>query len=390
MDLGFSEVQQMLKSSAQEFLSQECPLTLVREMEEDAQGYTEQLWRQLVGLGWTGLAFPEQFGGTGGSFLDLSVLLEEMGRYLVPGPFFATVVLGGLSIMDAGTDAQKQDILPRICSGDLKMTMALTEPSATYEAWGIETTAQQQGDNYLINGTKLFVADAHVADIMIVAARTSPMTTSQSDPSEGITLFLVPRNSQGLKISPLKTIGSDRQSEVNLQGVSVPAASVLGQVGAGWPVAHRTLQRATTGKCLEMLGGADAVLEMTLEYVKQRTQFGRAIGTFQAVQHHCANMATDLEGSRNIIYQAAWHISEGGDQFSEEIPGGPIEGAVSMAKAWVSGAYHRICESAHQCHGAIGFTKEHDLQLYTRRAKALELTYGDANYHKELALQNLG
>ena len=383
MDLGLSEVQQMLKSSAQEFLSQECPLTLVREMEEDAQGYTEQLWRQLVGLGWTGLAFPEQFGGTGGSFLDLSVLLEEMGRYLVPGPFFATVVLGGLSILDAGTDAQKQDFLPGICSGDLMMTMALTEPSATYEAWGIETTAQQQGDNYVINGTKLFVADAHVADIMIVAART----TTESDPTQGITLFLVPRNSQGLIISPLKTIGSDRQSEVNLQGVSVPAASVLGQVGAGWPVAHRTLQRATTGKCLEMLGGADAVLEMTLEYVKQRTQFGRAIGTFQAVQHHCANMATDLEGSRNIIYQAAWQISEGSAQIAGA---GSTEGAVSMAKAWVSGAYHRICESAHQCHGAIGFTKEHDLQLYTRRAKALELTYGDANFHKELALQSLG
>ncbi len=380
MDLGLSEVQQMLKSSAQEFLSQECPLTMVREMEDDPQGYTEQLWRQLVALGWTGLAFPEQYGGTGGDFLDLSVLLEEMGRHLVPGPFFATVVLGGLSILDAGTDAQKQDILPRICSGDLKMTLALTEPSATYEAWGIETTAEQQGDNYVINGTKLFVADAHVADIMIVAARTSPMTSAGSDPSQGITLFLVPGNSPGLTISPLKTIGSDRQSELNFQGVSVPAASVLGQVGAGWPVAHRSLQRAITGKCLEMLGGADAVLDMTLEYVKQRTQFGRAIGTFQAVQHHCANMATDLEGSRNITYQAAWHISEGG----------PTQGAVSMAKAWVSGAYHRICESAHQCHGAIGFTKEHDLQLYTRRAKALELTYGDANFHKELALQSLG
>ena len=380
MDLGLSEVQQMLKSSAQEFLTQECPLTLVREMEDDPQGYTEQLWRQLVALGWTGLAFPEQYGGTAGTFLDLAVLLEEMGRNLVPGPFFATVVLGGLSILDAGTDAQKQDMLPRICSGDLKMTMALTEPSATYEAWGIETAAEQQGDNYVINGTKLFVADAHVADVMIVAARTSPMAPSGSDASQGITLFLVPGNSQGMTINPLKTISSDRQSEVILQNLSVPAASVLGQVDAGWPVAHRTLQRAITGKCLEMLGGADAVLEMTLEYVKQRTQFGRAIGTFQAVQHHCANMATDLEGSRNIIYQAAWQITEGG----------ATEGPVSMAKAWVSGAYHRICESAHQCHGAIGFTKEHDLQLFTRRAKALELTYGDANFHKELALKSLG
>ena len=378
MDLGFSEVQQMLKSSAQEFLTQECPLTLVREMEDDPQGYTEQLWRQLVALGWTGVAFPEQYGGTGGNFLDLAVLLEEMGRNLVPGPFFATVVLGGLSVLDAGTDAQKQDILPRICSGDLKMTLALTEPTATYEAWGVETTAQQQGDNYVINGNKLFVPDAHVADIMIVAARTSPISNG-GDPTQGITLFLVPGNSTGLTISPLKTISSDRQSELNFKDVSVPASSVLGQVGAGWPVVQNSLHKAITGKCLEMLGGADAVLEMTLDYVKQRTQFGRAIGTFQAVQHHCANMATDLEGSRNIIYQAAWQISEGT----------ATQGAVSMAKAWVSGAYHRICESAHQCHGAIGFTKEHNLQLYTRRAKALELTYGDANFHKELALQSL-
>jgi len=378
MDLGFSEVQQMLKSSAREFLTQECPLTLVREMEDDLQGYTEQLWRQLVALGWTGVAFPEQYGGTGGNFLDLAVLLEEMGRKLVPGPFFATVVLGGLSVLDAGTDAQKQDILPRICSGDLKMTLALTEYTATYEAWGVETTAQQQGDNYVINGNKLFVADAHVADIMIVAARTSPISGG-GDSSQGITLFLVPGNSPGLTVSPLKTIGSDRQSELNFKDVSVPASSVLGQVGAGWVVVQNSLHKAITGKCLEMLGGADAVLEMTLDYVKQRTQFGRAIGTFQAVQHHCANMATDLEGSRNIIYQAAWQISEGTN----------TQGTVSMAKAWVSGAYHRICESAHQCHGAIGFTKEHDLQLYTRRAKALELTYGDVNFHKELALQSL-
>ena len=188
MDLGFSEVQQMLKSSAQEFLTQECPLTLVREMEDDPQGYTEQLWRQLVALGWTGVAFPEQYGGTGGNFLDLAVLLEEMGRNLVPGPFFATVVLGGLSVLDAGSDAQKQDILPRICSGELKMTLALTEPTATYEAWGVETTAQQQGDNYVINGNKLFVPDAHVADIMIVAARTSPVSAG-GDPTKGITLF---------------------------------------------------------------------------------------------------------------------------------------------------------------------------------------------------------
>lgn len=376
MDLGLNEVQQMLKSSAQELLSRECPLTLVRAMEEDSRGYTDELWRQIVGVGWTGLVFPEQYGGTGGFFLDLAVLLEEMGRALVPSPFFSTVVLGGLTVLDAGNDAQKLDILPRICSGQLIMTLALTEATVTYEPWGVETSAERQGDSYLLNGTKLFVPDAQAADLILVAARTS----SATDPAQGITLFMVPVGSQGLSISPLNTISSDRQYEVTFGGVTVPADSTLGPVDGGWPVVHRALQRAIVGKCAEMLGGADAVLEMTAEYVKQRTQFGRPIGSFQAVQHHCANMATDVEGSRNIAYQAAWRVAEGG----------PAEKEVSMAKAWISAAYERVCATAHQCHGAIGFTKEHDLQLYTRRAKVQELTYGDINFHKELVLNNLG
>jgi len=374
MDLGLSEVQQMLKSSAQEFLSRECPLTLVRDMEEDQRGFTDGLWQQIAGLGWTGVVFPEQYGGTGGDFLDLAVLLEEMGRVLLPGPFFSTVVLGGLTVLDAGTDGQKQDIVTRVCSGQFLMTLALTEPSATYEPWGIATTATQQGDDYILTGTKLFVPDAHVADLILVAARTS----DGGDPSQGISLFLVPSGSPGLTVTQLKTIAADRQCEVLLDQVRVPAASMLGGAGEGWPIVERTLQRAIAGKCMEMLGGAQAVLDMTVEFVKQRTQFGRPVGSFQAVQHHCANMATDVEGSRNMVYLAAWRVSEGL----------PSQGEVSMAKAWTSGAYQRVCATAHQCHGAIGFTKEHDLQLYTRRAKVQELTYGDANFHRELALQH--
>jgi len=373
MDLGLSEIQQMLKNSAREFLSQECPLTLVREMEEDPRGYTDELWRQIVSLGWTGLVFPEQYGGTGGSFADLAVLLEEMGRALAPGPFFSTVVLGGMTVVDAGSAGQKQDLISRVCSGQLIMTLALTEPSATYEPWGVETTATRQGDAYRLNGAKLFVSDAHAADLLLVAARTS----SGPDPAQGITLFLVPAGSSGLSVSQLNTIASDRQCEVILKDVEVPAGSVLGQVDQGWPVVQRTLQRAIAGKCVEMLGGAGAVLDMTVEYAKQRTQFGRPVGSFQAVQHHCANMATDVEGCRHIAYQAAWRVSEGL----------PAAREVAMAKAWVSGAYQRVCATAHQCHGAIGFTKEHNLQLYTRRAKVQELNYGDANFHKELALQ---
>ena len=375
MDLGLTEVQQMLKNSAREFLSQECPLTLVREMEEHEQGYTDELWRQVVSLGWTGLVFPEQYGGTGGDFIDLAVLLEEMGRSLLPAPFFSTVLLGGLTVLDAGTDAQKQDILPGFCDGRLRLTLALTEDSATLEPWGVTLSATQDGQDYRLNGTKLFVPDAHVADMMLMVARTS----DGADPAEGITLFLVPGSSPGVSVSQLKTVACDRQCEVTLNDVSVPAGSVLGEVGAGWPIVQRTLQRAIAGKCLEMLGGADAVLEMTVEYTKQRTQFGRPVGSFQAVQHHCSNMATDVEGSRHIAYQAAWRISEGL----------PAQREVAMAKAWVSGAYQRVCSTAHQCHGAIGFTKEHNLQLYTRRAKVQELSYGDVNYHKELALQHI-
>ena len=375
MDLGLTEIQQMLKTSAQDFLTRECPLTLVREMEEDSKGYTDELWRQMIALGWTGVAFPEQYGGTGGTFADLGVLLEEIGRALAPAPFFSTVVLGGMTVLDGGSDAQKDEILSRICAGTIIMTMALSEESLSYEPWGIEATANEQGGNYQITGTKLFVPDAETADTIIVAARTS----SESDPAKGISLFLVPAGTSGLTITPMTSVGNERVYEVSLENVSVPADSVIGNVGEAWPIIGRALLRATAAQCIEMLGGAQAVLEMTVEYAKGRTQFGRAIGSFQAVQHHCARMATDVEGSKNIAYQAVWRLAEGL----------PAQKEVAMAKAWIGPAYRRVCGTAHQCHGAIGFTKEHDLQLFTRRAKVHELTYGDANYHKEIAFQHV-
>ena len=376
MDMGLSEVQQMLKNSAREFLAQECPLTLVRELENDRQGFTEELWRQVSSLGWTGIPFPEQYGGTGGSFLDLAVLIEEMGRALLPAPYFATVVLGGLTVLDAGNDDQKRALLAGVCAGTVRLTLALTEPSATTEAWGIATTASASGDGYIINGAKLFVPDAHAADTIIVVARTMP---AGDDPEAGITLFLVPARAGGVAIEQISDIGNERLCEVRLDGVAVPNDAVLGEVGKGWPVIERTLARATAAHCVQMVGGAEAVLDMTVAYVKQRTQFGRPVGSFQAVQHHCANMATDVEGARHIAYQAAWAISEGQ----------PARREVAMAKAWCSGAYQRVCSLGHQCHGAIGFTMEHNLQLYTRRAKVQELSYGNAHDHKEVALQEI-
>ena len=376
MDLGFDEAQQMLKNSAREFLEQECPTAFVREMEDNERGYTAEFWGKMAELGWLGLVLPEEYGGQGMSYFDLTLLLEEMGRAMVPGPFFSTVILGGLSILEAGNDTQKSEYLPQIANGNLIATMALTEPTATYEASGIQATATKQGDSYVINGTKLFVPDAQGADLIVVVARTQ----ESSDPTQGITLFLVDPKAQGVTVTPLVTIAADKQAEVEFKDVSIPASAVLGTVDQGWPTVQRILDLGAVGKCAEMLGGADRVLEITVEYVKERVQFGRPIGSFQAIQHHCANMAIDVEGCRYVTYQAAWRTSERLPSTTE----------IAIAKGWVSDAYRRICALGHQSHGAIGFTREYDLQLFTRRAKTQEVSYGDTDFHRELVAQGLG
>ena len=376
MDLALTEIQQMVRTTARDFLARECPPALVRSMEEDERGYPPELWRQVASLGWTGLAIPEEYGGGGGSLVDLAVLLEEMGRALVPGPFFSTVVLGALTVVDAGSDSQKQELLPGVASGDRLMTLALTESSATFEPWGVQVEAQAEGEEFVIKGTKLFVPDAHVADVLIVATRTS---VAGGD-ADGITLLLVPAGSPGLRIQALRTLGSDRQFEVSFDGVRVPASAVLGEVGRGWDTMERAIERAAAVKSVEMLGGAEAILEMTVEYTKQRVQFGRPIGTFQAIQHHASNMATDVECSRPLAYRAVSLLSEARNA--------PFE--VSQAKAWVSDACRRVCAMAHQMHGAIGFTQDHNLQLFTRRVRSQEPAFGGAAFHREVVARALG
>ena len=373
MDLGLDEAQQMLRNSARAFLEAECPDSYVREMERDSRGYTPELWQKMAEQGWLGLIVPERYGGVGLGFLDLSILLEEMGRAMLPGPFFSTVVMAGMAVLDAGSEAQKQEILPRIADGQLIMTLALTEPSARWDARGVETAAEPVGNGFLINGTKLFVPDAGAADYLVVAARTGGA-------DEDISLFLVPRESDGVSLTPLKTIALDKQFEVSLDGVEIPSSALLGELNEGWRTVEKVLQWGAVGKCAEMVGGSQQVLDMTVEYAQQRVQFGRPIGSFQAVQHHCANMATDVEGTRYITYQAAWRLSEGL----------PSKLEVAAAKAWVSEAYQRVCALGHQCHGAIGFTKEHNMQLYSRRAKAAELAFGDADLHLEKVADAIG
>lgn len=376
MDLGFTEEQEMLRKTARDFLQTECPTTLVKEMADDEQGYTTELWGKMAELGWMGLALPEEYDGMGMSFLDLSVLLEEMGRACLPGPFFSTVVLGGFAIIEAGNEEQKKDLLPKIAAGKVILAMALTEPSASYDPASVTVQAVPDKDDYVISGTKLFVENAHIADYMVCVTRTKDGSSAE----DGITMFLVDGKSPGISTTVLKTIAGDKQCEVIFDNVRVPKKNILGELDKGWPVIAKMLEMAAVAKCAEMVGGAQAALDMSVAYAKERIQFGRPIGSFQAIQHHCANMVTDVDGSRFITYQAAWKVSEGL----------PATMEVSMAKAWVSEAYRRVTQLGHQIHGGIGFCMDHDMPLYFKEAKAAESTFGNADWHREIVAQQLG
>ena len=374
MNLDLTEEQEMLLSAARDFLTKECPKSLVRKLEEDEKGYSPELWRKMADLGWMGLVLPEKYNGMGMGFLDLIILLQEMGRNIVPGPFFSTVVMGSLPILDAGTEEQKKEFLPKIAQGEMLVTMALTEPSARYDAAGVKTKAVAQGDSFVISGTKLFVENAHIADYIICVARTE-----KGDAEGGITLFLVDAKSPGIKCEVMPTI-ADKLCEVVFKNVKVPKKNMLGKLNKGWPIVAGTLEKATVAKCAEMVGGQEASLEMTLAYVKERNQYGRPIGAFQVIQHYLANMWSNVQCSRNILYYAAWRISE-------ELPAG-VE--VAEAKAWINEAYKFVTERAVQCHGAIGTTRDHDIGLYYRRSKSTELAFGDTDFQREMVARQLG
>jgi alkylation response protein AidB-like acyl-CoA dehydrogenase len=367
MDFSLTEEQEMLRKSARNFLATECPKSLVREMAKDEKGYPSQLWQKIGEMGWMGLNIPEEYGGSGASFFDLVVLLEEMGRACLPGPFFSTSVLGGLTILEAGNEEQKKGILPKLAEGRLLLTLALTEPSAIYTADEIQTKATQKGKGFFVRGTKLFVPDAHISDYLICAARTKESRI----PEDGITLFLVDPHSLGVSCTLLKTIAGDKQCEVVFDNVNVPSRNILGNLNEGWPVLHKILEKAIVAQCAEMVGGAKQVLEMTVEYAKQRMAFGHHIGSFQAIQHYCADMLVDVDGCSLMVYNAAWRLSEGL----------PAAQEAAMAKAFINEGFKRIAASGIQIHGAIGVTEDHDLPLYFKRAKAWEINLGDTNFH---------
>ena len=379
MDFDFHEDQEMLRKSAREFLSTECPTsTLVREMESDPLGYSPELWRKIADMGWLGIVFPEEYGGTGQKYMDLVVLLEEMGRSCVPGPFISTM-LCGLLILWAGNQQQKKSLLPDLINGNSVFALALLETGGRYSADAISLKAHQDRDNFILNGTKMFVSDAHIANHFICIART---INDQTQPEQGITLFVVDATSPGLICSSLgdDTIARDKIFRIDFVDVQIARNHILGELHLGWPFVEKLINCGAVAECARMLGGAKRVLEMSTAYAKERMQFGRPIGAFQIIQHHLVDMLTALEGSHYITYQAAWKLDE-------DLP---CAKEVSMAKAWVNDAYYKICINGHQIHGGIGFTQDHDIGLYFRRAKAQEISYGDADFHRDKLAGQIG
>jgi alkylation response protein AidB-like acyl-CoA dehydrogenase len=378
MDIGFSEEQQLLRDTARKFLDGECPTTFVRQMMATDAAATPEFWQRLADNGWLGITYPEEDGGSGLGLVELVVLMEEIGRAVMPGPYPATVLLGGAAIAEAGAPAQRRQWLPRIVAGEAKATLASTEASARWDAAGIALSVREGRGGFVLNGSKLFVPDAHLADVLVVAARSRDGSTME----DGISLFLVPREAAGLAVRLLPAIDETRKlCEVRLDNVDLPAAALLGDLHRGWPALGRVIDKAAVALSAEMCGAAQRVLDMTVEYAKLRHAFGKPIGAYQAVKHKCADMLVEIENAKSLTYYAAWAIDEAADE-------APL--AVSMAKAAASDAGRKVCAAGIQLHGGIGMTWEHDLQLYLKRAKADEVAFGDATWHRERIARLMG
>lgn len=369
MDFALSPEQELLRKELRHFLEAECPKSVVRKLEATDPGYSPEMWKKMAELGWLGLMIPEAYGGVGGSLVDLAVLLEEVGRATAPTPFFSTVVMGVLPILEAGTEDQKKRLLTAVASGEILLTMAIAEPETDYQPQYMTTHAGHHKDgSFAVSGTKLFVHNAHTADHLLVVAQTSKVNDARHD----FSILIVDRKSPGVKLTPLMTIAGDRQCEVVFDKVFCSAGDLLGGLNGGWPVVENTLRKATALQCVEMVGVAHKALELTASYAGTRIQFARPIGSFQAVQHRLADMLTDVESSRWLSYQAVWCLDKGL----------PAAREVSMAKAWTSDACQRVVSGAHHIHGGVGFDVDYDLHYHFRWSKALELNLGSAPIHK--------
>jgi len=341
LEFDLDDDQRALRDAARAFLERETPISYARAMMDDPRGYRDDVWKKMADLGWMALPFPEDSGGVGQGFVALAILLSEMGRVVLPGPYFSTVVLAGQAILEAGSEAQCKEILPAICSGEL---IAAFAPDATFRV-----------DGGSLLGEARYVMNATTAERFVVTTPDGMVVTTAGDP--------------GITVTPVQTLDTTRGT-AHVRFENVGFERLDGDPGA----LQRVLDRASVGLAAEMLGGAERVLELAVDYAKSRVQFDRPIGSFQAVKHRAADMHSDVESLRNAVYYAAWAIERGHPDASL---------AASMAKAYASDAFRRVASSGIQVHGGIGFTWEHDMHLYFKRAKASEVAFGSADHHRE-------
>lgn len=371
MGMILNEEQTLLHDSAREFFKEKAPVAALRALrdEKDAMGYSKGLWKDMVEMGWPGIIVPEAYGGLDFGFQGLTIVLEQSGRALTASPLVSTVLLGAHTLVLGGSEAQKETLLPQIVSGDLTMTAAIDE-GAHFNPAGIALEAKAVGDDFVLTGQKTLVLDGHVADKMIVAARTS----GSAGDKEGITLFLIDGDATGVSREKLSMLDSRNAALVTLSSVKVGSDAVVGEVDKGFCILEQVLDRAAIGLAAEMLGSISEVFDFTLEYLKERTQFGQVIGSFQSLQHRAAIMFGELEMARSVIMEAASAVDEGSAQ---------VQQLASLAKSFVSETANLVTREGVQMHGGIGMTDEHDMGLYIKRSRVAERTFGSAAYHHD-------
>ena len=367
MDVLPNEEEQMVKNLAREFLEAECPTSMVRDMEKDDLGYPPGLWQKMADLGWLGISLPEEHGGQGLPLTYLGIILEEVGRAIAPVPLHSTAV-PSLTVAREGTAEQQASILPRVSRGDMIMTWAFTEQDPRYLPETIHAEATEDGDGFLLSGTKMFVDNFNMAETCLVACRTAPA----SDDNEGISLLLVDTRSAGVSSTLLTTLAKDKQHKVEFNQVRVPGANLVGELNQGWPIVRDMLDQATVLLCTQMVGAARKDAEMAIEYAKNRVAFGRPIGAFQSIQHLCADMIVWVDGGQLLTYEALWKMDQG-------LPAGM---EVSQAKAFCNDKCQAAVRSSQIIHGGIGFMMEFDLHLWYRRVCAWTMRLGSSFEHR--------
>ena len=376
MDFSLSEETKMLKNNAEKFMKEKSPSSFVKNILKEEKGFSEALWKEIAGLGWLGLIYGDSYGGSGGDFFDLFILFEEMGKAVFPSPFFCSAVFAGLLINEAGDERIKKEYLPEIIEGKKIMTVGLRNEQGLYDYQDPALEAQEvRGGSYRINGTRLLVPYAHVADEMVVCAQLR-----EGSRVLGPTLFKMKGKGSGAQLTPLNTITGEKHFAVTYADFAATPKDLIGVAGKGAAYVEKIMPKLIALKCGEMVGGLSKVVDMTVDYVKQRVQFGKPLGVLQVVQHYCADMTTFLDTARLIAYQAASLISAGL----------PCAKEVAMAKAWCSDAYKKSTQIAHQLHVGIGFTEEHDLHLYYKHAKVSELEFGDSWVQRQKVADAMG